>query len=230
MVAIFAAALIVAECLPMRLVHDAGEGEITMSSTFALALLVVGGASAAMCAIAIGALCSDLLRHKPAQRMAFNIGQYVLSVAAGAAVLSALSGTSFWAPHDLVPSLLPAFAAAAVVFFFVNSMLVARAVTLAEGAAFWGYLRRDIALQTSTVGILLGLAPIVVITADFSLCRAAAARAAAVRRLRRRPPGDHQPAPGAARRADAAPQPPRCSRSASTRRCGSRAVTTRASR
>ena len=101
--------------------------------------------------------------------MAFNIGQYVLSVAAGAAVLSALSGTSFWAPHELVPSLLPALAAAAVVFFLVNSMLVARAVTLAEGAAFWGYLRRDIALQTSTVGILLGLAPIVVITADFSL-------------------------------------------------------------
>jgi len=60
-------------------------------------------------------------------------------------------------------------AAAAVVFFLVNSMLVARAVTLAEGAAFWGYLRRDLALQTSTVGILLGLAPIVVITAEFSL-------------------------------------------------------------
>jgi diguanylate cyclase (GGDEF)-like protein len=169
MVAIFAAALVLAECLPMRLVHDAGEGEITMSSTFALALLVVGGASAAMCAIAVGALCSDLLRRKPAQRMAFNIGQYVLSVGAGAAVLSALSGTSFWAPHPLTPSLLPALAVAAAVFFFVNSMLVARAVTLAEGAAFWGYLRRDIALQTSTVGILLGLAPIVVITADFSL-------------------------------------------------------------
>ena len=48
-------------------------------------------------------------------------------------------------------------------------MLVARAVTLAEGVQFWPYLRRDIALQTSTVGILLGLAPIVIITADFSL-------------------------------------------------------------
>ena len=101
--------------------------------------------------------------------MAFNVGQYELSVAAGAAVLALLSGSSFWAPHELVPSLLPAMAAAAVVFFLVNSMLVARAVTLAEGAAFWGYLRRDLALQTSTVGILLGLAPIVVITAEFSL-------------------------------------------------------------
>jgi diguanylate cyclase (GGDEF)-like protein len=169
MVAIFAAALVVAECLPMRLLHDASEGEITMSSTFALALLVVGGASAAMCAIAIGALCSDALRRKPAQRMAFNIGQYELSVAAGAAALALVSGSSFWAPHELVPSLLPAMAAAAVVFFLVNSMLVARAVTLVEGAAFWGYLRRDLALQTSTVGILLGLAPIVVITAEFSL-------------------------------------------------------------
>ena len=67
MVAIFAAALIVAECLPMRLLHDASEGEITMSSTFALALLVVGGASAAMCAIAVGALCSDLAAAQAAR-------------------------------------------------------------------------------------------------------------------------------------------------------------------
>ena len=89
MVAILAAVLIVADCMPMRLLHDRSEGEITMSSTFALALLVVGGRR--------GRHLRDRRRravlrracgHKPAQRMAFNVGQYVLSVAAGAAVLA----------------------------------------------------------------------------------------------------------------------------------------------
>ena len=168
LVALFAAALIVSECLPMRLLY-ASEGEITMSPTFALALLVVGGASAAMCAMAIGSICSDVFLRRAPWRLGFNVGQYEISVAAGAGVLALLSGTSFWAPHQLVPSLLPAMVAAAIVFFLVNSMLVARIVTIVEGAAFWSYLRRDLVLQMSTDSILLGLAPIVVITAEFSV-------------------------------------------------------------
>ena len=168
MVAIFAVALVIAECLPMRLLY-ASEGEITISPTFALALLVVGGASAAMCAMAVGSLLSDALLRRAPWRLGFNVGQYEISVAAAAGVLALLSGSSFWAPHELVPSLLPAMVAAAVVFFLVNSVLVARIVTIVEGAAFWSYLRRDLVLQASTVSILLGMAPIVVITAEFSL-------------------------------------------------------------
>ena len=169
MVAVLAAVLIVADCMPLRLLHGRSEGEITMSSTFALALLVVGGAAAAICVMVVAALCSDALSHKAARRMAFNAGQYALSIGAGAAALALVSGSSFWAPHEMVPGLLPAMAAAAVVFFTVNSVLVARAVTLDDGGGFWDYLRKDLTLPTTTIGMMLGLAPIVVITAEFSV-------------------------------------------------------------
>ena len=85
MVAIFAVALVIAECLPMRLLY-ASEGEITISPTFALALLVVGGASSAMCAMAVGSLLSDALLRRAPWRLGFNVGQYEISVAAAAGV------------------------------------------------------------------------------------------------------------------------------------------------
>ena len=165
---VVAMALIAGECLPMRVVHDGSEGEITTSSTFAMALILAGGAPLALGAMAAATLVSDLLRRKPADRTLFNIAQYALSVAAAAAAIGLLSGASLLSAHELTPQLLPAFGVGALTFFLVNSVLVARAVAYADGVAFWSYLRRDLALQTATVGILLGLAPIVVITGDFS--------------------------------------------------------------
>src|SRR4051794_41858742 len=45
---IFAIGLIVGECVPMRIVHDGSEGEITTSSTFAMAVLFTAGGPAAL--------------------------------------------------------------------------------------------------------------------------------------------------------------------------------------
>ena len=61
--------------------------------------------------------------------------------------------------------------------------------------------------QASINGLMLGLAPIVVLAADFALPAIAAALPADLRRPPRRPRGDRQGAPGAPRRADRAAQP-----------------------
>ena len=165
---VFAFALVVGECVPMRFVHHGEEGEITTSSTFALALLLTAGPAATMVVMAVAAIVADLRLRKRADRMLFNAGQYVLAVGGAAVALGAFSdisrGGAPFGADDLVGAL-----AAATAFFFINAILVARAVALAYGARFWHYLRTDLAMQTSTVGILLGLGPIVVITADFSL-------------------------------------------------------------
>src|SRR3954454_2661225 len=165
---IFLAGLIVGETVPMRIVHDGSEGEITTSSTFAMALLLSAGAPAAMIGLTLGAVAADALQRKPPARALFNVGQYAVSMFAAALAFTAVSGTPLLGSEPLSPRDLPACMAAAAVFFVVNAALVARAVSLAEGVEFWGYLRRDLAVQTVTVGILLGLGPIVVITANFA--------------------------------------------------------------
>src|SRR4051794_11934677 len=165
---IFLAGLIVGETVPMRIVHDGSEGEITTSSTFAMALLLSAGAPAAMIGLTLGALVADVLQRKPPVRALFNVGQYAVSMFAAAVAFSVVSGTPLVGSEPLSPQDLPACMAAAALFFIVNATLVARAVSLAEGVEFWGYLHRDLAVQTATVGILLGLGPIVVITANFA--------------------------------------------------------------
>src|SRR3954470_17780392 len=165
---IFLAGLIVGETVPMRIVHDGSEGEITTSSTFAMALLLSAGAPAAIIGLTLGAVVADVLQRKPPVRALFNVGQYTVSMFAAAVAFSAVSGTPLVGSEPLSPQDLPACMAAAALFFIVNATLVARAVSLAEGVEFWGYLHRDLAVQTATVGILLGLGPIVVITTDFS--------------------------------------------------------------
>src|SRR4051794_11741650 len=164
----FTIALIVGECIPMRLVHHGSEGEITTSSTFALALLLTAGVPATMLAMTTAAVVADARQRKSITRTLFNVGQYAIVVAAAGLTLWTVSGFDA-ATGEFEPSDLFGACVAAGVFFIVNAVLVARAVSLVEGAAFWRYLRTDLELQTSTVGILLGLGPIVVIAADFSM-------------------------------------------------------------
>ena len=164
---LFAVAVVIGECVPMRLVHHGSDGEITTSSTWAIALLLIAGPAAAMLAIAVGAVVADARQRKSVSRTLFNVGQYTLAIAAAWATLTLLTdlrppGSSMGADD------VPGAVAAAMAFFAVNSLLVARAVALVEGARFWAYLRKDLELQTSTVGILLGLGPIVVIVTEFT--------------------------------------------------------------
>src|SRR4051794_35076235 len=142
-----AVCLIVGECCPMRIVHDGSEGEITTSSTFAMALLIAAGAPVAILWLCLGAIVADVLKRKPPERAVFNVGQYALTMGAAAVAYSLLSGVALGADQPLTPERLPACMAAAGVFFVVNAALVARAVCLAEGVEFWGYLRRDLAVQ-----------------------------------------------------------------------------------
>jgi diguanylate cyclase (GGDEF)-like protein len=164
------ACAVVAELTPLKVVLRAAEGEITASNTFAFALLICYGAAPAAVAFALGTILADGIRRKPPQRIAFNAAQYVLTVAASGVVLSALSGLPhLHDPTTLQTSDLPGIVVAALVFHALNSSFVAGAIALAERIGFWRYLASDLFLQASTAGLLLGLSPVLVITADFSL-------------------------------------------------------------
>jgi len=161
---------VVAELAPLKVVLRAAEGEITASNTFAFALLICYGAAPAAIAFALGTILADGIRRKPPERIAFNAAQYVITVAASGLVLSALSGLPHLSdPTALDPADLPGIVVAALVFHALNSSFVAGAISLAERIGFLRYLASDLFLQASTAGLLLGLSPVLVIAADFSL-------------------------------------------------------------
>ena len=161
---------VVAELTPLKVVLRAAEGEITASNTFAFALLICYGPAPAAIAFALGTILADGIRRKPPERIAFNAAQYVITVAAAGVVLSALSGLPHLAdPTGIEPSDLPGIVAAALVFHALNSSFVAGAIALAEKIGFLRYLASDLFLQASTAGLLLGLSPVLVIAADFSI-------------------------------------------------------------
>ena len=74
------------------------------------------------------------------------------------------------APLPFAPDDLSRSSASLTVFFVVNSALVSTVVALAQGVINLGrYLANDLFFQASTAGLLLGLSPIVVLAAEFSL-------------------------------------------------------------
>src|SRR6478672_5113114 len=89
---LFAAAVVIGECVPMRLVHHGSEGEITTSSTFALALLLTAGVPATMLAMTMAAVVADARQRKSMSRTLFNVGQYAIVVAAAGLTLWTVSG------------------------------------------------------------------------------------------------------------------------------------------
>ena len=67
------------------------------------------------------------------------------------------------------PTDVPAILAAALTFFIVNTSLVAAVVAMVEGVGIWRYLVNDWFAEASTTGLMLGLSPIIVLAADYSL-------------------------------------------------------------
>jgi diguanylate cyclase (GGDEF)-like protein len=169
-VALFSVCAFAGELMPLKVVTRGVEGEVTTSGTFAFATLLVAGPACAIAAFGGASFAADLVRRKPPVKLLFNSGQYAISVTASALVLGLLTGVprSGETVH-FVPGDLPGILAAAAVFFLVNSSLVATVIALVQGVRVGRYLVQDWFFQVSTGGLLLGLAPMVALAADFAL-------------------------------------------------------------
>ncbi len=166
---VFALCALLGELVPLKVYTRGAEGETTTSTTFALALLIAGGIEAALVGLLVGNLIADLARRKPAHKIAFNMAQYAIAVVSAGVVLSLLSDVPRDGEFHFVSGDLPAIMFAALVFFVVNTSLVAAVIALVEGIGIWRYLVTDWFSQASTTGLMLGLSPIVVLAADYSL-------------------------------------------------------------
>src|SRR3954471_21173780 len=157
------------EFVTLKVFTRGAEGEGTTSTTFALAAMLVAAPLPGLLALGLSNSLADTWNRKPLQKILFNAFQYAITVAAAGAVLNRTTGLPHAHEPHLVPSDLPGVLLAAAVFFFMNIGLVSTVVALAQRTKVFSYLARDLFFQASINGLMLGLAPIVVLAADFAL-------------------------------------------------------------
>ena len=169
-VVVLAAVLVIGELRPIRISHgDGSVDQVTISSSFSLALVLQGPLLFAVGAQAIATLLDDVRQRKDLRRIVFNQAQYLITLFAARLVYSTLSGRGFLQDaRELRSGEIGPALAAAVVFFVVNHVVTTVAVALSLGENPLRRMPMDLRYHLSTSGVLLALAPVLVIAADFS--------------------------------------------------------------
>ena len=158
------------ELLPVSFALRGHEGELNPSTAFAFALLIAFGPGAAIPALAVASLLGDVLvKRKPLDRAAYNVGQYCVALYATGALMQALTDVPRAELFSFVSSDLPALLLCGVVFFLLNALLVATVIALQRGIPIARYFAGEFIVRSSTAGFALGLAPLIVIVGEFSV-------------------------------------------------------------
>ncbi len=159
--AMFCLVLVIGEMWPIPVARgrEAGD-EITVSSTFGFALVLLAPVFVTIAAQALALIIDCLVRGRPRNRLPFNIAQYALAFLAARLVYAALSGEPFTPLAQVPPPNLPASLVAAAAFLLVNNSLVGLAVAISLQLRLHRVLLEDLAWQISTSAPLLGLGPL----------------------------------------------------------------------
>jgi diguanylate cyclase (GGDEF)-like protein len=160
--------VLIGELFPIEAPRRSGDGEITVSVMFSFALLLGLGLVPALAAQLTASIVQDRVARKPWWQLGFNIGQYTLSLAAAAGVLSWLGAYGALQHPGFGAIDLFAVVGAAASYFIVNLLLVTRATTLYMGIRFADALRSDLIFGLSVSAVLLCLAPVVDTVFHFS--------------------------------------------------------------
>jgi diguanylate cyclase len=158
----------VGEFFPLQVPRGRGEEHLTFSSTFSFGLLLVGGLWPAVVAQSVAVALPDIRARRPAWRILFNVGQYVLALGAADLVLR-LADPTLITNGRFSAAQLPAILIATGAFWLVNIGLVGVAVALWQGVRLRDYFRQDVIFSLVTGMALLGLSPVVVRWSEFSL-------------------------------------------------------------
>ncbi len=145
-------------------------GEVTPGWAFAFALVLLGSTSTAIAAMALTMAYSDIRGHQATRRILFNVAQTALSLALGGYVLHALDADGALADAaGLSVSSAIAILASGATILVTNAVLVCIVLSLHFGSSLWAMLKEGLSLSLTADGALMALAPIFVITVEFSL-------------------------------------------------------------
>jgi signal transduction histidine kinase len=148
-----------------------GKAMESMASTVDLSLLVLLGFRPAVWIVAIAfALANVIFSRRIWYKTLFNAGQNVAALSAAGIVYTILGGTALagggGGPHTLGVGLILPWVAASVVYFLVNTMLVAGAVALSTGRRFLKTWREEYIYYNSLISsaALFFLSPLIVVS------------------------------------------------------------------
>jgi diguanylate cyclase (GGDEF)-like protein len=167
--AVLAAGVLLGEMMPVKVSRRGSEEELTLSASFAMALLLAGGLLPAMIAQGIASVIQDLHSGKPWWRIRFNLGQYALAMASAELVMQALSVQHLARHHPFAAAELPAMILGIGGFFVVNTSVVGIAISLHQGTPMRRYFRTNLPFTVMTAGAVLLVAPIVLAAAAYSV-------------------------------------------------------------
>jgi diguanylate cyclase (GGDEF)-like protein len=167
---IFTVAVIIGELVPIQVPRQNEVFYVTVSGTFAFAVLLTHGIPGALLALASACIIDDVRQRKPLWKTAFNVGQYVLAIAASGWILEASSDLPTSVQNlDFNGQNILAISLAATAFFIVNYGLSAVAQALAANMPLSRGFIGNIGLEAATDWLLLALSPIVIAVANQSL-------------------------------------------------------------
>jgi diguanylate cyclase (GGDEF)-like protein len=167
--AVLAAGVLLGEMLPIKVPRRGNDEELTLSASFAMALLLAGGLLPAMLAQGVASAIQDRHSGKPWWRVRFNIGQYALAMAAAQLVMRALSLHHGGRTHPFASYQLPAMLLGITAFFLVNHLIVGVAISLHQRTPIRRYFRGNTPFVLITAGVMLMVAPIVLAAAAYSV-------------------------------------------------------------
>ena len=142
--------------------RQAGD-EVSVSSAFDLALLLIAPLGVVILAQAIGLLLDETIRRGRWLRLPFNIAQYALALGASRAIMIACGFSEPQMSSHPKPGFLLAFAAAGLAFFVVNNGLTGVAVALKLHAPVGQQLLDDVRFEAVVALPMIGLAPAVLV-------------------------------------------------------------------
>lgn len=168
---VFVAIVVVLESFSIRLPAGHDDTEVTTSTTFGYALLLMQGAGPAAVAFAAGAVANGLTHRKPWFKVAFNAGQFsVAALLSGAVLAGTAPGYSVMAaPMEFLPEHLPGAALGAAVFILANFALLAVVVALAADVPVRAYARSNLGSAAGPTAVMLSVSPMVAVVGQASL-------------------------------------------------------------
>ena len=165
---ILAVLLFLSEARPMTILRLHEGSDITISWTFAFALVLLSPAGA-LFAMAGASAFGDAIRRKPLVRVAFNAAQMVVSLAVATCVLALPHGHDLFARSEPMLPWFGVMLCAASAAFFTNIMLTSVVLALQEGVGVYPMMSKAVASNLSTDGMLLALGPVFAITASWGI-------------------------------------------------------------
>jgi PAS domain S-box-containing protein len=144
---------------PLRVLRKDETESLQLEEGFLVAMMLLVPPFATVTGLGLGVLAGNLLRRRPPVKVAFNTGQVAIATGSALLVSRALFGPGAPESRQVLAAL-----AGVVVFFWVNGVLVATLIALADRMPFTSALFDGFAIAALmwagnvSVGLLAGLA------------------------------------------------------------------------